>query len=649
MCGIAGYVHLQNNASTVDPLLLFNMQEAIAHRGPNGYGIWSSDELGIGLVNRRLSIIDLSEAGNQPMMDQDKSVIVVYNGEIYNHKALRKELEALGYVYNSNTDTETILYAYKAWGIDCINRFEGMFAFALVDFISDEIYFVRDRMGVKPLYFSTQSNIFSFASEIKALWGLPWMEKSLNTTALSHYLTLMATPAPLTIYEGVYKLPAGYYAKLDSVRNLTFKKWYCPITNLSQLEKENYNDERWCVDKIGKILRSSVKKRLMSDVPLGVFLSGGIDSSLIVALMSEFTDKVKTFNVSFDDDPKNNESKWARKVADKFKTEHFETVIGEKDAFDFFLDMVYYQDEPLGDCVCIPFYYVSKLLKNSGVTVVLLGEGADELFCGYTLYGNYLNIAPHYYASQKLVPNFAKKTVAKFAKSIFKDKQGYLSVIDSWAENKELFMSGAIAFSDILKSKIYNEKQKTITDPIVDAIFPGMYQGSDSYRVIEYYMKEFKTLDPHADILKQMIYLELKHRLPELLLMRADKMSMATSVEARVPFLDYKFVEFALNIPQKFKYKDSTTKYILKKFAETVLPYEIVYRNKVGFSAPTAKWFNEGKYFRPYFFDLISSKRNSLREFMNVDAIMGLYNKMPEKNYADQLWVLQNIVAHELI
>ncbi|MCK4517610.1 asparagine synthase (glutamine-hydrolyzing), partial [Candidatus Babeliales bacterium] len=369
MCGIAGFSNQTNTKNQINEKLLHAMQQSLTHRGPNDSGVWKSDQHQIGFAHRRLSIIDLSPAGRQPMMNSNQSVVVCFNGEIYNHKELRKQLESLGHTYRTETDTETLIHAYEEWGIKFLEKLDGMFAIALFDTKNQELYLIRDRIGIKPLYFSTQGGYLSFASEIKALWQLPWMKRKMSAIAHHHYLTFMVTPAPYTIFEGVYKLPAGMYAKLDAKKNLSFHEWYSPLTSISQAEKKQFNNENFCVENIRELLKVSTKKRMISDVPFGAFLSGGIDSSLNVALMAQEIGKVKTFTVAFSDGPEINELKWARKVAKQFDTDHHEIIISEKEAFEFYEKMIYHNDEPLADPVCIPFYHVAKLAKESGVTV----------------------------------------------------------------------------------------------------------------------------------------------------------------------------------------------------------------------------------------------------------------------------------------
>lgn len=601
MCGIAGFKNLSSTTNPIETSLLERMQQTLAHRGPDDSGIWKSDKHHIGFAHRRLSIIDVSSAGHQPMMNKDKTIVIVFNGEIYNHQTLRKELESLGHRYSSNSDSETLIHAYEQWGINFIYKLEGMFAFALFDTKTNELFLVRDRLGIKPLYFSTQGNHVSFASEIKALWTLPWIKKETNDIASYHYLTFMVTPAPYTIYKNIYKLPAGFYAKLDTNNELSFCEWYTPLTNQTSSEKKEYENEQFCIERIRSLLQESTKKRMISDVPFGAFLSGGIDSSLNVALMAHEIGKVKTFTVAFSDGPESNELKWARKIAKIFDTDHHEIMISEKDAFHFFDKMIYHLDEPLADPVCIPFYHVAKLAKDAGVTVVQVGEGSDELFFGYDVYAQYYKLFNRLWKPTHKVPSFIKQTTFTAAKR-FLSNTNHLDILHNWSHNKNLFWGGAIAFNETQKQNVNHLLARSNEiDPIVEKIYKGLKQNYDSHSIVDYHTKKLIEHDPNSDFMKRVTYLELKQRLPELLLMRADKMAMATSIETRVPFLDHKLVEFALNIPAHLKFKNNTTKYILKKACEGIIPNEIIYRKKIGFATPIVRWCNYGKYFQKNF------------------------------------------------
>lgn len=651
MCGFAGYISC-GKQFVVDSEMLEKIHTTIAHRGPDGHGVWVSEKHKAAFVYRRLSIIDLSEAGSQPMFDAQKTTVIMFNGEIYNYKKLRAELEGYGYRFSSQTDTEVFLYAFKHWGIACLDKLEGMFAAVLGNLITDEWYCVRDRIGIKPFYFSLAGDYFSFASEIKALWHLPWLNKKLNHQALYHYLTFLVTPAPYTLYQGVYKLPAGMYIKMDATKEVSFHEWYNPLVPAITYAQKDLADEQFCIAQIRTLLTDAVQKRMIADVPFGVFLSGGIDSSLITALMSQFTDRVKTFNVSFSDGPEYSEVAWARKVSKLFNTEHHEITISEKEAFEFFQKMVYHQDEPLADSVCIPLYYVSKLLRDSGVTVVQVGEGSDELYCGYQSYAQYLDVHQRYYQPTVGLPQPLKKAGAWVAAQLFPHKHNRLGFVNQWASGQHLFWSGATAFTEGWKQQLLSpDTALGIDDPVIRKIYPELQQASDSYAIIDFHLKKFYEKKPQGDFLQSMTYLEFKQRLPELLLMRVDKMTMATSVEGRVPFLDHAHVEFAFQVSTQLKYKDGITKYILKKACEGILPHEVIYRKKIGFAAPTTRWFKQGAYFKSYFGDLLATKKQSLESVFEKKAIdtMLAATQSSSADYATQFWVLQNVLAMEVL
>lgn len=625
MCGIAGYLNLNKQDFKLDKDILFKMQKSISHRGPDSFGTWISEKNFVAFAHSRLSIIDLSSAGHQPMMDTNKTVVISFNGEIYNHLKLRRKLESLGYKYFSNTDTETLIYAYKEWGIKFLDKLDGIFSMAIFDLNKNHFYLIRDRIGVKPAYYSLQSGIFSFASEIKALWQLPWLNKKIKKESVYDYLTFMVTPAPKTIFEDIYKLEAGNYISIDFNKKVEIKNWYSPLDNKIFKDKD-VNNEKFVLDKIEQLLINSIEKRMISDVPVGAFLSGGLDSSLNVALMSKFSSNIKTFTVAFSDYPESNEFKWARKVSKLFNTDHHEIVISEKEAFDFYESMVYQLDEPLADPVCIPFYFISKLAKDNGIKVVQVGEGADELFFGYSTYMSYKNFYDKYWNySSKFTPQILKDFIYKSANKIIPRKSNHLEIIRNWSQSRALFWSGAVSF---------NERQK-------ENIFNNLH--GDSFNQVNRHLNNLSSYD---DFTKQMMYLELKNRLPELLLMRADKMSMLNGVEARVPFLDHNLVEFMLNVPGKLKTKNNVTKYLLKKVAEKYLPKEIIYRKKVGFAAPATRWMiGDGKYFKPYFLSLLEKEFSGESIFnKNIKDLSKVYDTH-NFGFGIQKWTLQNLLA----
>jgi len=643
MCGLAGYLRRAHNQEPVQPDHLHALSGALAHRGPNGNNYWISDSGDIGFTHRRLSIVDLSDAGLQPMMDAEKTVVLLFNGAIYNHEALRVELEACGYKYRSRCDTETIVHAYKAWGIDCIKRFDGMFTLAIFDIVRDELYLVRDRMGIKPLYFSLQGNRVSFASEIKALWCLPWITKTINHTALSHYLTILASPAPLTLYEGIYKLPAACYAKVDRARDITFHHWYTPVTPVTAQEKIIFNDENLLVNHVNTLLAQSVKKRLMGDVPVGVFLSGGLDSSLITSMVASMHERINTFTVSFADEPAHSEAAWARHVSRIYNTRHHELVLTEKDAFDVFQKVIYHHDEPLGDCVALPLYYLAQQFRQQQVPIGLVGEGADELFGGYPLYGNYAKITPFFNATQRLLPQQLRALIAHVGGSLYRHKPLYADALYNWKQGNPLFAGSALAIAEQHKNDfLYTPAQEARVDPIIELIYPGMIVTGDVYTQLAYYKQHI----PQASVSQHMLYLELKHRLPELILMRFDKIAMAHAIEGRVPFLDQYLVECMYKAPGFYRYYKGQRKYLLKKIAELWLPHEVIYRKKIGFFAPIQKWFINGTHFKPCLQDMLSSRSDIMVHVLKKEKInQMLIQHQKTGRYSAELWALQSLIA----
>lgn len=639
MCGFAGFYNLGRNNWWVNQALLERMQQRLVHRGPDAGAVWASDEQGLGLAARRLKIIDLSDAGNQPFYHPIHNIVLCYNGEIYNYRALRMQLEVLGYQFTSTSDTEVIVNAYHAWGIACLDRFEGMFAFALFDMTHKKSYLVRDRIGVKPLYFSLCNGMLSFASEIKALWELPWLERKINNLAWYHYLTFMVAPAPWTIFEGIYKLPAGFYLAIDEQRRVSFHEWYNPIKILSASEKKEYASEPYCLQRIRHMLLDSVAKRMVADVPVAAYLSGGLDSSLIVALMSRVSSKISTFTVACAGGDYDERS-WARRVAASYGTDHHEIVVTEQDAFGYYEQMVHALDEPLADCVCIPFYYVSRLAHEHGLKVAQVGEGADELFFGYSSYMRYANLMQRWYRALPLFPQTLRWGVARSVNRLMPGRPLRVEFADNWYRGRIPFWGGALAFGEQQKREVQKFfTHQNVHDSVVEQIYPGMQQGFDTYAIVDYHRSRLLQMDPEADIGKQMLYLELKQRLPELLLMRADKMSMATSIEAREPFLDHLLVEFMLNVPWDMRCRKGQTKYLLKKVAEEFLSHEIVYRPKVGFAAPTYRWIEQGHYFKTYFQQL---ERSVAQEWSLFGAITTQDNKNI-MHRAVQNWTLQQM------
>ncbi len=365
--------------------------------------------------------------------------------------------------------------------------------------------------------------------------------------------------------------------------------------------------------------------------------------------MARYTQQLKTFNVSFDDGPELQERAWARMVAQKFGAEHHEIIISEKEAFDSFQKITYHQDEPLGDPVCVPLYHVAQYAKKAGVTVVQIGEGSDELFCGYPMYAQYINLNRYWQPTQRFIPATVRHGLS-YAASWYPCKPNKKDMMSRWAYGQPLFCTGALVFSEKWKREIMHIREiNQSRDPVIEQIYPTFPQYTNSYEMIAYHRAHLHKYVTDADFIQTISYVEFKHRLSELLLMRVDKMTMAAGIEARVPFLDYRLVEFALQMPAHLKYKDDTTKYILKKACEGIIPDEVIYRKKVGFNAPTTRWFKSGQYFKEHARDLLHSS-NTITAMLNISAIDTMLNEnaaQDDVDYAPQLWALQNVLAYE--
>lgn len=572
MCGIAGTLVFEKDNFLIKNDWLTRIRDAMVHRGPDGGANWISDDQKIGLAHRRLSIIDLSEVANQPMTNDSQNVWLVFNGEIYNHAEIRSELKQLNkYTWKTDhSDTEVILHAYTEWGYDCIHKFRGMFAIALWDVTTKKLWLVRDRLGVKPLYYSVHNNRLVFASEIKAILEDQDRSRKVNEEALYHYLSFMATPAPQTLFEGIYKMHPGTWLEIDQNGCITEYKYWDIWDNTNSLA---HLSEDQISKKIIDELRVAVKLRKVSDVPVGVFLSGGIDSSTNTALFSEGESNVKTFTIGYEGkfDSYKNETEYAKKMSVFAGAQYHEKLLTVDDVIDFLPEMIRLQDEPIADPVCVPVYYVSKLARDSGVIVCQVGEGADELFWGYSSWKTRLRM-------QKIgkipIPNFIKKLFLKALSLIGKDLNVPFEMIRRNACNQPIFWGGADYFTDRQKKDVLSPRLK------------DKFKKYTSWEAIKPYHERFLKNAWEKSDLNWMSYLDLNFRLPELLLMRVDKMAMGVSLEGRVPFLDYKFVELAMSIPEKIKTKDGVSKYILKKAVRGVIPNELIDRKKQGFGVP---------------------------------------------------------------
>jgi asparagine synthase (glutamine-hydrolysing) len=634
MCGITGIL-ATSDAFPCDQELVTSMRDRMSHRGPDDGGSWASDDGRVALGHRRLSIVDLSPAGHNPMPNEDGTVWITYNGEVYNHKALREELEAKGHVYRSQTDTETILHLYEEEGPACVERLQGMFAFAIWDERRQELFIARDRLGIKPLYYARMPGGFVFGSEIKALLAHPSVTPELDEEAFHHYLTFVCTPAPLTMFEGIRKLAPAERAIVRPDGTMSADTFWTPASS-SVAEEVAAMSEAEMEERLIELLRASIDKRMMADVPFGVFLSGGVDSSTNVALMDELmSDPVQTFTVAFEEHEQYNELEFAREISQRFKTDHHEVMLDWTDLESFLPELIHHQDEPIADWVCVPLHYVAKLARENGTIVVQVGEGSDELFHGYDHYRSAARFARAVWQPAQHVPRSLRQAGKRAALALVdRTGRGEVHVEDllAVADGQVPFWGGAICYRGRLK----------------DRILAGDGNGSRprAYDVVEKFWNQAAEEAPGADLLQRMTYLELKQRLAELLLMRVDKMTMATSVEARVPFLDHDFVEFAFALPPEMKVRKGVGKYILKKaVAERgILPEHIVYRQKQGFGAPVAEWFRGelGTRAQKQIKESSLAERGLL-DYDRIDEMWNVHRGESPVNWAFHLWNIYNV------
>jgi len=658
MCGIVGWLSTQT-AHPVDGEMLGRMRDTMVHRGPDGAGLWVAPGREAGLAFRRLAIVDLSATANQPMTNEDGTVQVVFNGEIYNHLALRKELLAKGHRFKTDhSDTEVIVHGYEEWGAGVFERIHGMFAIGIWDTKERRLVLARDRVGIKPLYFTWTRSGFLFASEIKALLAHPEVSADVEPRSVYHYLSFLTTPAPLTMFRGVFKMPAGCRAFVKPDGSMKAEVYWDALPgrgdDLGELRKLSGKALReYAVRRTQQLFDAAVEKRLMSDVPFGVLLSGGIDSSANVAVMSRLMDRpVRTFTVGFSDHHHLNELEWARRVATQFKTDHHEVMVDEKAMREYLPSLVFSQDEPIADWVCIPLYFVSKLVRDSGTIVVQVGEGSDEQFSGYKSYMMYLDMYRRYWRPFSRLPRAARGAAAAVARGLFgvtDRRDNYLDVVDRAGRDREPFWSGATVFPESRKARLVDRgRLEPLAVPLAMAasgLLPEAFGRADSYEIVRSFFERIDEAAPGTDVLNRMIYSEFKLRLPELLLMRVDKIGMSVSIEPRVPFLDHLLVEFTMNLPMELKVEGGIAKGLFKEAVRGVLPDDVIDRPKMGFGAPMAEWL------RGSFGEAMRAELQSSRFFERFPASRPAVIDMLDRHrdgraeFALYVWTIYNAVA----
>lgn len=614
MCGICGKLNF-NKDKVVEKDLIKSMCDTLVHRGPDDEGYYTNKNIGLGM--RRLSIIDIN-TGHQPISNEDEKIWIVFNGEIYNYRILRSELENRGHRFKTNSDTEAIIHLYEDYGVDCLKHLRGMFAFAIWDTESERLFLARDRVGKKPLVYATVNNSIIFASELKAIIQEYAVNKEIDLDALDQYLTFQFVPAPYTILKGIKKLPPASYLICEK-GNISVKRyWELDFNNKIIMSEDEY------AEGILKELEEAVKLRMISDVPIGALLSGGVDSSAVVAIMARFSDKpIKTFSIGFEE-KEYSELKYAKIVGERFNTEHHEFIV-KPDIMEILPELAWYYDEPFADKSAVPSYYISKMTREY-VKAALNGDGGDEAFAGYNRYAhNSIDIAG-LLLTKDISNLLSRYTMNNYLK--ISDKSALISKIIRKIANNIFPASRSIVFPEFFNGREkYNLYKPNIRNNLSNSISDKINELLDGCLKVD-------------EIIDRMVCIDFRHYLSGDLLVKMDIASMANSLEMRSPFLDHKLLEFSMNIPCLFKMKNGVRKYILKRALSDILPDEILNRNKMGFSIPLIYWFrNELKGFA---YQTILDNSEGIKQFFNLNYVKQLLDEHASgrKNHSLRIWSL---------
>lgn len=616
MCGIAGFY------GKGDKQILKKMSDAISYRGPDDEGFYVEGV--VGLAQRRLAIIDLSPAGHQPMTGEDGSIEIVFNGEIYNFQELKKELTR-EHTFKGGSDTEVIVHLYEEIGEKVFSKLQGMFAIALYDKKANKLYLARDRMGKKPLYYGVFNNTLLFGSELKALIAHPLFVKELDVESMNKYFQYEYVPTPHTMFKGVFKLEPGYVAIYDGKTITKEKFWDVPI--VEEKDSISFTD---ALKKLDTLLYDAVKKRLVSDVPLGIFLSGGIDSSTIAYYAQKIAREtnmkpIETYSIGFSEDSFD-ESQYARQVATQLGTKHYEKFFRSQDSLDLIPKIGELLDEPIADASIIPTFLLSRFTREN-VTVALGGDGGDELLFGYDTF-----VAHRLAAFYEKIPLFLRKyTLEKMIpllptswKNISFDFKAKKFISGFYGEKKYRNQRWLGTFDETARGKLFTSKVSKVL------------AGKNVFEDIDTYLQGLKT-NNYDD---ELTYMYLRMYMMDQVLVKVDRASMYNSLEVRAPFLDTPVVEFLVNLPKSFKLHGFTTKYLLKKLMEDKLPKEIVYRKKKGFGIPLAEWL--AKDLKPLLLDVLSEEKLQKQGLFNVQYVQEILNTHFAKKADNrkQIWTL---------
>ncbi len=595
MCGIAGILGYEGAGLESK---VRAMEEVIPYRGPDDHGTFVSREQGLGFAHRRLSILDTSTAGAQPMVSEDGTVVITYNGEVYNFLEIRQILEAKGYTFRTGTDTEVILAAYDHWGRDCLEHFNGMWAFALFDRKKQEVFLARDRMGIKPLYYHWSGDgTLYFASEVKSILAALDTSPTLEPGLLNAYMDFGYVPGGSTLFSDIHRLLPGHSMVVD-LKQMRFKihaYWDLEFDSREDLGLDHY------VEEGRELLNSAIDLRLRSDVPLGIFLSGGLDSSTVVGLLAPRVDRpLKTFSVAYDFGKDFNETPYARQVARQFRTDHHEFFVTQKAFMDFIPDFIRYMDEPVTEAAAISLYFISKQARDH-VTVILSGEGSDEIFAGYDFY-RYMTVVDQYH---RLAGKGLSRGMARAA-----------ALLPAGNKFRKYLALGAMGLADRYKGiSTYDSemKHRLFRRGVLQEIMGDGTSGPEAF------VRDLFSRTQGWDSLNRMLYFDTKTWLVDDLLIKADRMSMAASLELRVPFLDYRMVEFAARIPTRYKINKGCNKYLLKEIMAPVLPRKIVHRKKMGFPTPLKMMFQDE--LSGYAREVLTQDRAWIKTYFNGNVI----------------------------
>ena len=625
MCGICGFINFDEN-KIVDVSLLKKMSAAILHRGPDDEGFYINKN--VGLAVRRLSIIDLV-TGNQPIHNENKKIWVVLNGEIYNFPEMKEELAARGHVFYTKTDTEVLVHLYEEYGTGLLNRINGMFAFAIWDDTEKKLFLARDRIGKKPLHYAIFNNTFIFGSELKALYVHPGVKKEIDALSLRKYLCLQYIPAPDTIFKGIKKLLPGYAMEYKNGSIRTFKYWDLNFGNKLKKNESEIQEELF------HILENSVRRRLISDVPLGLFLSGGVDSSLVAGLMAGITSNINSFSITFEDETFN-ESKYARKIAEIFGFNHHEEILSPARMLSLIPKISNFLDEPMADPSIIPTYFLSEFTRKH-VKVALSGDGGDELFAGYPTYQAHR--LTHILTPLKFVIPFVNPFIDMIP---ITDKERSIRF------RFDKFTQG-FKYKDYIRNAIW--RCAFTPDTIKKVLRVGNYWAPEGYPAklgggtvpVDIIFSDaeayYKNCDAD-DLIEKMQYLDIKLYLQDEILVKVDRASMNCSLEVRCPILDKEVVEYAARIPSRMKLHNFTTKYIIKNMLKKRIPQEILNREKKGFTIPARRWFrSELKNYLLEVFDEQKINKEGIFNFKEIKKILTEHFEGTKDNRRE-IWTL---------